>query len=80
MPVVVEGVEYDIDWTEFRIGSSFFIPCNNVKVTTKIIKGEIKRMKGVRCQMKAVVEDGIKGVRVWRVPLVPRRTRRRTSL
>lgn len=67
MPIVIEDIEYDIVWPKFQEGTSFFIPCNNPLAALKIIKGELKSKK-FSYVSKVRVEEGVKGVRVWRVP------------
>lgn len=62
----VEFISYEIDWTEFRVGYSFFIPCLKPKEAIPTIMETIDRLK-FDVVTKIVVEDGIRGVRVWRI-------------
>ena len=62
----IEGVFYSIDWKNFTIGSSFFIPCIRDKEARELIERKMKRL-GFRVVIKLVIEDGIRGLRVWRV-------------
>lgn len=62
----IENVAYQINWSSFKKGYSFFIPCLDVKVSRKDIEKETKRLK-YRVVTKAVIEDGVRGIRVWRV-------------
>ena len=60
------GVDYQIIWPEFKPGSSIFIPAIDIKATLDDIKKESKRLD-FQFVHKIVVEDGIKGIRVWRL-------------
>jgi hypothetical protein len=62
----IEKVEYQINWKKFKPGYSFFIPCLNAKDATKDIRAEVKRFK-YKVITKVTIEDGVRGVRVWRV-------------
>ena len=63
----VEKVSYEINWTGFKVGSSFFIPCLDPKTAWKDIAPTLKRLKYTVVQ-KVVIEDGVRGIRIWRVP------------
>jgi hypothetical protein len=61
----IERVWYQVDWAKFRKGHSFFVPCIDVEEA----KYEVLRVTGrleIDVIMKVVVEDGVKGLRVWR--------------
>lgn len=47
-------------------GTSFFIPCLDCKAAKVEIRRETKRLK-FNVAMKTVIEEGIRGVRVWRL-------------
>lgn len=70
----IDGVNYDLDWENFTIGSSFFVPCLSVTDSTEYILRKMWRL-GYNVRVKVVVEDGVQGLRVWRVkrtmPLQP---------
>ena len=54
-------------WSEFHPGASFFIPCINRKQMQKFVQSEAARLRfTVMC--KQVVENGMYGLRVWRIP------------
>lgn len=55
-----------IEWHKFVPGSSFFIPCVDRRGARAAILQEAKRIK-VRVVCKNVVENGLYGLRVWRV-------------
>jgi hypothetical protein len=62
----IETVSYQIDWSKFRRGYSFFVPCIDEKAARKEIAAISKRLK-MEVITKIVIEAGIKGLRVWRV-------------
>lgn len=62
----IEGVEYELNWNNFRVGSSFFIPCLDPTNAKKEILQKTKRFKYC-VATKVVIQDGVKGLRVWRV-------------
>lgn len=64
--MLVEKISYKIDWRKFRKGTSFFIPClNPVKAKQEILR-TTKRLK-IDVLTKVVIEEGIRGIRVWRM-------------
>jgi hypothetical protein len=62
----VEKVSYQINWKTFRRGTSFFIPCLDPRPAKKAIREATRRLK-YNTLMKVVIEEGIRGVRVWRI-------------
>lgn len=62
----IETVSYQINWKRFKKGSSFFVPCIDVLAARKALRVTTKRLK-IATVTKCVVEEGIKGLRVWRV-------------
>jgi hypothetical protein len=62
----VEGVTYEINWRKFRRGTSFFIPCLAPKDAKRLILEDTRRLK-YKVITKIVIEEGIRGIRVWRV-------------
>jgi hypothetical protein len=62
----IETVSYQLDWSKFRRGYSFFVPCIDPKGARKDLHVVTKRL-GIDIITKCVVEEGIKGLRVWRV-------------
>jgi hypothetical protein len=62
----IETVTYQIDWAKFRRGYSFFVPCIDEKAARGTIAAVSKRLK-MTTVTKVVIEEGIKGLRVWRV-------------
>jgi hypothetical protein len=64
--MLTNGVDYQILWSEFKPGTSIFIPAIDTKAAVISIEKESKRLE-FECVHKIVVEEGIKGVRVWRL-------------
>jgi hypothetical protein len=61
----VEGLTYELDWQQFTVGSSFFVPCLNADKARKRIETKMDRL-GFAIIIKLVTEDGVRGLRVWR--------------
>jgi hypothetical protein len=62
----IEKVNYQIDWTKFKRGTSFFIPClDPVRAKQRILK-TTKRLK-YKVLFKVVIEEGVKGLRIWKL-------------
>jgi hypothetical protein len=62
----VAGVAYQINWKKFKRGTSFFLPCLAPNEALEEIQRITKRLRyEVVC--KVVIEDGVRGVRTWRV-------------
>jgi tRNA A37 threonylcarbamoyladenosine dehydratase len=64
--MIIEKVQYEIDWSEFKRGSSFFIPCLDTVQAKRTILEVTKRLK-YKVLFKVVIEDGIRGLRVWKL-------------
>lgn len=64
--MIIETVTYQIDWGKFRKGHSFFVPCIDPKAARTTLATITHRLK-IDIVTKVTVEDGIKGLRVWRV-------------
>jgi hypothetical protein len=62
----IETVTYQVDWSKFRRGTSFFVPCIDEKAARETIVVISRRLK-MATVTKVVIEEGIKGLRVWRV-------------
>ena len=61
----IETVSYRIDWKKFRVGHSFFVPCIDHKEARKTLSAVTRRLK-IAVVTKVTIEDGIKGLRVWK--------------
>jgi hypothetical protein len=62
----IETVPYQLDWRKFRKGYSFFVPCIDHEQALAEVHRVTKRLK-IKFVSKVVVEDGIKGLRIWRI-------------
>jgi hypothetical protein len=64
--MLTNGADYQIQWPMFKPGTSIFIPAIDTRAAVRAIKKESRRLK-FDFVHKVVVEDGIKGIRVWRL-------------
>jgi len=62
----VHGISFEIDWGKFKPGRTFFIPCLDLDAAKKEVEAVAKRLR-YSVEMKGVVENGVKGLRVWRI-------------
>jgi hypothetical protein len=62
----IETVTYTVDWSRFRKGYSFFVPCIDHRAAREEIATISKRLD-MGTLSKVEIIDGIKGLRVWRV-------------
>lgn len=63
--MLIEGVQYNLNWAEFTVGSSFFIPCVDAELAEQKLRKKLERL-GYAVISKIVIEEGIRGVRIWR--------------
>jgi hypothetical protein len=64
--MIIETVQYRINWKAFHKGASFFVPCINWKRARRQVLCVTDRL-GMEVIIKPVVEEGIRGLRVWRM-------------
>jgi len=57
---------YNIDWSKFYPGYSFFVPCIDHKAALQELRQVTKRLN-IEILTKVVIQDGVKKLRVWRV-------------
>jgi hypothetical protein len=62
----IETVHYEVNWAKFRKGYSFFVPCIDT-AKAKAELGRVARRLKMELLMKVVIEEGVKGLRVWRL-------------
>jgi len=62
----VLGLPLLIEWEKFHPGTSMFIPCLDRRAMERFITRELARHR-LNAVCKQVVEDGVYGLRVWRV-------------
>jgi hypothetical protein len=61
------GIPITIEWGKFQIGTSMFIPGVDQKKLQRDFRREMQRLK-LKVVIKPVVEQGMLGIRIWRVP------------
>jgi hypothetical protein len=64
--LITNGVDFQIAWQDFLPGASIFIPAIDTKAAVAAMKAEAQRLE-FEFVHKVVVEDGVKGVRFWRL-------------
>ena len=65
-PLEIEGIQVQIEWHKFRLGSSFFLPCiNHDRMIWAITQRAQSR--GFKVKTLAHIENGMWGIRVWRI-------------
>jgi hypothetical protein len=62
----VNGVNYEVDWTKFKKGRSFFVPCLDAEEAKAAVQKTMERL-GFEAKVKLVIEGGFRGLRIWRV-------------
>jgi hypothetical protein len=65
-PIETEGVQVEIEWGKFIVGSSFFLPC----IDTAAVRGQLLRyakLRGIQIRTVDRIENTLWGIRVWRV-------------
>lgn len=64
--MLLEGISYRVNWRAFVRGASIFLPCLHPSAAKKVVRAEAKQL-GMKLLMKTSIEDGIQGLRVWRL-------------
>ena len=64
--MLVGKLSYNINWKNFKQGTSFFVPCLNCMQAKQDIARVAKRLQ-MQVLMKVSIENSIRGIRVWRV-------------
>ena len=64
--MLIEGVTYEVNWRRFKKGTSVFFPCLDYDRAKTQLLVVTERLK-VKVLIKAVVEEGLRGLRVWRM-------------
>jgi hypothetical protein len=62
----IETVTYRVNWKKFRKGYSIFIPCIDHKEARRALAAVTRRLK-IPIVTKVTIEEGVKGLRVWRI-------------
>jgi len=64
--MLIHGLSFRVNWRNFVVGSSFFIPCLDHSHALEQIKRTTKRLK-FKVKTQIVLERGVTGLRVWRI-------------
>jgi hypothetical protein len=64
--MLVEKISYNVNWRNFKVGYSIFIPCLDPDAAKKNILRVTKRLK-IEVIFKTVINEGVKGLRIWRI-------------
>jgi hypothetical protein len=64
--MLVEKISYNVNWRNFKVGYSIFIPCLDPDAAKKDILCVTKRLK-IEVVFKTVINEGVKGLRIWRI-------------
>jgi hypothetical protein len=64
--MLVEKISYNVNWRNFKVGYSIFIPCLDPDTAKKDILRVTKRLK-IEVVFKTVINEGVKGLRIWRI-------------
>ena len=62
----IHGVSFQIDWSKFKPGRTFFIPCLDLEAAKNEVRRTTKRLR-YTIEMRGVIENGVQGLRVWRL-------------
>jgi hypothetical protein len=61
------GVPIEVEWEEFLVGTSIFIPGVDQEELRRQLRWEMDQRK-LKVVLRFTVENNMLGVRVWRVP------------
>lgn len=64
--MLIHGLDFRVNWKNFVVGSSFFIPCLDTDAALAQVTRTTKRL-GFTIKTQVVVEKGLGGLRVWRI-------------
>jgi hypothetical protein len=62
----IEGVSYDVNWRAFKKNTSLFFPCLDQDRAETHLMVVMNRLR-LKVLVKHVIEEGIRGLRVWRM-------------
>lgn len=60
----IEGINYELNWSNFTRGYSFFIPCLDLKAARLTILRAAQERR-IDTFASIVIEDGVQGLRIW---------------
>ena len=64
--MLIHGLDFRVNWKNFVVGSSFFIPCLDTEEAEAQVLRTVKRLR-FTVKTQIVVEKGLQGLRVWRI-------------
>lgn len=64
--VVVDGLQYKIKWATMKRGWSVFVPCLDAEAGCRALLRDA-RAHNRTIFVRIVIENGIQGVRAWRM-------------
>jgi hypothetical protein len=64
--MLIHRLNFTVNWKNFVIGASFFIPCLDTDDALKQVKRTTNRLR-YKIVSRVVIEKGIHGLRVWRI-------------
>ena len=64
--MLIHGLNFRVNWKNFVVGASFFIPCLDTEEALAQVKRTTKRL-GYKIKTQIVVEKGVQGLRIWRI-------------
>lgn len=63
----LKGVDYYVDWRRVPLGASFFLPTVATPTQVRAALKDVEKHLGIRLTVRARVEYGRYGSRVWRI-------------
>ena len=66
MRILNEGVPVHIEWHLLKPGTSFFIPAIQTEELARSVRKAASK-KGIQLAFKVCVDNGMYGVRFWRI-------------
>jgi hypothetical protein len=64
--MLIHGLNFRINWKNFIVGSSFFVPCLDPDAALEQVLRTTRRL-GYKVKSQIVIEKGIRGLRIWRI-------------
>jgi hypothetical protein len=64
--MLIHGLAFKVNWRNFVVGASFFIPCLDQEAALMQVMRTTKRLR-YKIKTQTVVEKGIIGLRIWRI-------------
>ena len=65
-PLEIEGIQVQVEWSKFSVGTSFFLPCI---AHNRMANGIAQRAesRGFKVKILPRIENQMWGIRVWRI-------------